>query len=162
MRTISLAGLQAMLAEQTDYAFIAGAKISHPSYSDPALPFYCCANHKDLTLGGVLHTAIPFAITLAADVDDHVPVAKIKIDNIERTLVQALRTMTSPPDIELSIWRVAVDLSAVREIGPLPFTLTAVEFDAVSIDGTLSFSADWLNEAAVADLFSPKVAPGLF
>lgn len=162
MRTLTLEGLHALFAEQSDYVWVGAAVLTHPDYSDPALPFRAVNNGEDLTLGGDLYTAVPFLMTLAADTDETVPSARIIIDNVERTLVEALRSMQSPPEIELSLWRVAPDKSAVQEIGPIPFSLTAVHFDALRIEGTLGFRTDWLNEPAVCDVFSPKVAPGLF
>lgn len=159
MRNISPAGLQALLASESDSLILPAITIQHPSL--PA-DIRLVADTQDQTLEGFVYLGCPFRLYLATDNEDTAPTARIAVDNVDRQLVSAIRSATTNPDCLLEVWRVPPTGTAVREAGPMRFTLMSVTVDAQKIEGTLGYKTDVLNEPATNDRFTPQLAPGLF
>jgi len=158
-RTISAAGLQSLFAQETACAWIPAVTVTH---ADLPATLRFAANTQNLVYGGNTYLACPFELYLAADTEESVSQAKIKIDNVSRDIVQAVRSTDSSPTVTLEVFRVDSSGVVTREYGPNALSLLSVQADALVVEGTLGYEADWLNEAAVHDRFVPSLAPGLF
>jgi hypothetical protein len=83
----------------------------------------------------------------------------LSIDNVDRTIVEAVRTVSSPPTASLSVV-LASDPDTV-EAGPFELTIREVQYDALVVTATMAVE-DILNEPFPGDLFTPQNFPGLF
>lgn len=162
MRQVSLEGLRSLFAQETAHAWLPALSFVPPAgygYSQVNV----VANTEGVLVGGVLYEPRPFEMVLAPDTEETVPQARIRVDNIDQSLIQMLRSVQEPMEIGLLILRVAPGAAeAAVEVGPSQFHLLAVTLDALVIEGTLGFNVDFLNEPATRDTFTPAVAPGLF
>lgn len=186
MRTISADTLKEMFAANTGLVFLHLLTISHPNW----LETYRFVNDtQDLVYNSNTYTALPFEATLPADEDDLPPTVTVRLDNIDKYLVEILRTLTDPPDVSLEIvsryysasyFRADVwhdnthdwqnqnvlgeeSIVVTSEIGPIAFKMLSYSNMAYStIEIELGYESDILNEAATKDIFSPNSAPGLF
>ena len=116
-------------------------------------------NYEDVTSGGDTYTAAAFDARLPDDVEDRIPDVNIVIDNVDRVLMEDIRSATSAPDITLSVV-LQSDPNTV-EVGPFSFKIRAVDYNALAISGTLKYE-DILNEAFPKVSYTPLTFPGLF
>lgn len=105
--------------------------------------------------------ALPFELTLPSDNEDRVPNLEMIIDNIDRTLVELLRSVSSMPSVRVDIIRVD-GATITREIGPLDFSLLSSDIGVDAVTLTIGYAFDILNEPATQDILNPGTAPGLF
>lgn len=159
MRTVTLQGLQSMFAETSGAAWLPAATITHEDLPDT---IRVVANTEPITYAGNEYLGCPFELYLAADTEQSVTQAKIKIDNVSNDISMAIRAPSTSPSIDLEIFRVDPNGTVTREVGPDHYLLLSAKVDAAVAEGTLGFEADFLNEPATCDRFTPSVAPGLF
>ena len=155
-RSLSSLAQQAIFAESTGEVFLLLLTISHASLS-PSIRVV--NNLQDITSGGNLFLAFPFQITLPQDRDDQPPKMKLSIDNVDRTIVTAVRTLTSPPTITLDV--VLASQPNTIEASFPGFTLRNTTYDALTVEGNLALE-DVSNEPYPKDSFIPSLAGGLF
>lgn len=156
-RTISQTALQAMLAQQTDQIFLVTLQIDHPNLSAP-LRFV--NDTQDLLKGGNTYTGWPFQIKFPEDTEDNTPRVTISIDNVDQTIIREIRAMEAAPDITIEV--VLKSSPDTTELGPFTMELKTVDYDELTISGTISYEEDFLNEPFPADSFTPKTAPGIY
>lgn len=163
MRSVSLQGLQSLLAEETASVWVFGISI-HPGDDDPDQydPNYFVANTQNIEFAGQVYTALPFEITLAADNEESAPMARVRIDNVSRLLSEAIRKTNYAPVINIRLFRIDQENQVHLELGPSKFTLLSATVNALTVEGTLGYSNDFLNEPASHARFTPSVAPALF
>lgn len=109
--------------------------------------------------GGGTFLRCPMACTLAEDSPDRLPQAQFTMANVDRRMVAALRSTTTPCDIKLEIVKIS-DPDYVEET-LADFVLKDVEYNALTIQGALSIEA-LLDEPGIDYCFTPTIAPGLF
>jgi hypothetical protein len=157
-RTISDAARAAIFAQETSTVVCVLLAIDHGELID-TLRFV--NNTKDVTYGGYTWTAMPFEIALPTDSEDMPPRAQLRIDNVDRTVVTAIRSISSAPLVQLSVAIVnAVDDVDV-EVGPITMTLTDVSYDAYTVQGELSFQRI-MDEGVPGMTMTPNGFPGLW
>jgi hypothetical protein len=88
-----------------------------------------------------------------------VPKAKLSIDNIDRTIVAAIRSINTAPTVLIEIVR-AADLSTVEASFP-DFQLINITYDAMVVSGDLTVE-NFTAEPFPAATFCPSLFPGLF
>lgn len=155
-RPLSTAALRAMLAQQTGEAFLVFLRIDHADLDEP---IRVVSDGVDHVVDGLTWTAFPFEIAIPSESEDSVPSVKLSIDNVDRSIVQAVRSLASPPTVTI---HVALGSSpSTIEAGPYEFTLRNVAYDALAVTGDLRFE-DVLNEPCPGDVMSPTTFPGLF
>ncbi|MCK4412237.1 MAG: DUF1833 family protein [Candidatus Eisenbacteria sp.] len=157
-RTLSAAIVAAMNAQSTDKVFLTLLEIDH---DDMAEPLRLVDNTEDINSDGETYRVWPFHVALAPE-QEGLPVSvRLTIDNIDRTVIQALREISSAPDAP------TVNVSIVTsedwdspEIGPVEFLLSSIRYDAFAIEGTLTFQHT-LDDAVPAHSMDPRNFPGL-
>ena len=159
MRTITPATLRDMLVEDTGRVILICLTISHPTM---ATPIRLVNDIKDLTWGGDTFIGMPFTVTLAGETEETISDVTLTVENVDRRMVEAVRTIQSAPTLLLQIVTVDEAGTVAQESGDMVFRLQSVDADALSLSGTLGLEADYLNEPAVKDRFDPTVAPGMF
>ena len=157
MRTISLDGMKQLFKQEAEDIFL--CIIDIPLETDP-LRFV--NDIVELEYNGNTYLPLYFKITLPPDVKDKQPTAKIVLDNINRELINILRSVEVPLDLIVNIIRKQADGTIVKEIGPFNFKFTNITYDATSLEAELGFEYDFVNETATADYFTPHLFPGLF
>lgn len=154
-RSVSNTLKQAVFAQETDQVFLFLLTISHP---DLASPIRVCDDQVNLTSRGNLFVAFPFELELPED-SDAIPEGRLRIDNVDRQIVEAVRSISSAPTVLIEIVRVQ-DQDTV-EVALPAFELREVTYDAVVVEGRLR-PATYETEPYPARTFTPADWPGLF
>lgn len=157
MRTLSPGALQAMLASETGNVFIMLLTISHPTL---AQPICVCSDAVPTVSNGVNYQPFPFQLGFPSDRADQIPQCSLTIDNVDRSIVTAIRNMgIVPPTLEIQL--VTSETPDTVEAAIAPLTLRNITYDALTVTGTLSFE-QILAEPFPGDLVTPATLPGVF
>ncbi len=157
MRTTSLTFMQAAFAQETDEAPIALITIEHASLSPP---IRVAGFDVDVVSGGDTYVAFPFKLTLPTDVENTAPRAKITIDNVDRSIVTAIRNASgAPPTATLEI--VLASTPNTIEASFPAFVMRNVSYDALTVEAELTIDV-LTGEPFPAGRFRPGAFPGLF
>jgi hypothetical protein len=155
-RILSSTMQQSLFAPETADAFIVLLTINHASLPQPI----CVTSDEVITVSnGTSFVPFPFDLTLPNDLDSKSYRAKLVIDNIDRSIVQAVRALTTAPTVLIQIVRAAAP--DVIEAQFVDFTLTNVTYDAYRVQGDLTVE-DFTAEPFPAAIFSPGLFPVLF
>lgn len=130
-------------------------KIEHSSLPDPIL---LVNNKENITSNGDEYIGFPFDIILPDSKEDSPPVSKIRIDNVSREIGQAIRLISTPPTVTISIVR--QETPDVVEAEFAGMYLTNVSYDAFSVEADLQFE-DLTREPFPAYTFSPANFRGI-
>jgi len=155
-RDLSLTARQAINAPETGEAFIILLTLDHP---DLAAPIRVSSDAVDTVSRGNSFVAFPFDLSLPDDTDGRPPRAKLRIDNVDRRIVRAIRSIPSPPSVLIEIVRGA-DPDAIEAAFP-DFQMRDIGYDALVVEGALTLE-ELNGEPYPARIFSPADFPGLF
>lgn len=164
MTTPSPALIEAITARSTEEVFLFLLTIDH---DDLAEPIYVTNDTKEtlsngqlgVTSNGIEFTYIPFKFALPTLEKDSIPTTSISMDNITREIVAVLTNISTPPSV-----RIQIALSSQPDIIEYDlegFKIATVEWDAMSITGTLTVE-QYFNEPYPSVRFTPSRFPGLF
>jgi hypothetical protein len=146
----------ASYAQQTDQIFLALLEFAHPSLS---VPIRIVNNYTNITSNGQEYIGFPFDLELPEDFEEALPEIRLSVCNVDRQIVQMIRTLTGPPTISVSVV-LADDPNAVQ-VGPFVMTMRGADYDSMAVSGSVQ-SEDMLNEGYPGDSMSPANFPGLF
>ncbi len=158
-RAVSLDFIAAVNAQETGEAFIVLVTIAHP---DLPSPVYLNNSGANLVSRGNTYLACPFQPTLVEDTDDRPPQAKLSIDNIDLTLVAALREAAAagvPPLVALEVVRLSDPDLVEAEF--TDFEMRDITYNSLTIEATLSLES-LFQEPACGYSFTPTYFSGLF
>lgn len=157
-RSLSTAAREAMFQQEGGpRVFLAALEIAHASIQTIRV-----VNNMELVIyGGNTYLAAAFMITLPAEHDERPPEVRLRIDNVDRQIVEGVRLLSGPATVTLLVLLVEFGVAATLEAGPFIFTLRSVEYDAMEVVGVLAFE-DILNDSFPKDSFTPGLYPGLF
>lgn len=155
-RTLSTAAQRALNAAETDETFIVLLTLDHDDLSDP---IRVTSDTVATESRGQTFVPFPFDLTLPDDLEGRAARARLVIDNIDRQIVLAVRSLGSAPTILIEIVRAAAPDTVEAQF--VDFRLTDVSYDAYRVEGTLSIE-DFTAEPYPAAIFSPSQFPGLF
>ena len=148
----------ALTAQETDQIPLVLLAINH---SDLAAPIRVVNNGANITSNGVLFVAFPFEVTLPDDEESTLATVTLTIDNVDRTIVTAVRSMSND---ELATCEMDVILAATPntvEAGPFNFSIKQISYDASKVTAEMAFE-DILNEIYPKDDFNPNDYPGMY
>lgn len=154
-RTLSGTALASIHAQETGEVWLVLLTISHPSM---ATPIRVVNNNEDITSRGALYQAFPFDIVLPGEDPDGITKAVLRFDNVERTAITAIRSLTSPPSVTIEVILASAPDTVEIAFGGL--TLRNVTYDAVQVEGELLFESLWTEPITVT--MTPSRFPGLF
>ncbi len=155
-RNITLSTRQALYAPETSEAFLILLTLSHEALTEPLR----VTSDAVITLSrGNSFVPFPFELSLPDDDDNRTPRAHLVIDNIDRQIVAAVRSLTSSPSVLIEIVRAAEPETV--EAAFTDFRLTDVTYDSQVVAGNLTLE-DFTTEPFPAASFSPSLFPGLF
>lgn len=156
MRNVTAAFRAAIFGSQTDQVFLSILTLSHPGLAaDVAI----VANRQPITSNGVTYQPFAFAIDLPSDREGRVTGATLVIDNVDRTIVQAVRSINQAPTVSVVV--VLASDPDVIEVGPFEFALRNVSYDAETVRGDLFFQ-ERLEKEIPRDRMIARDFPGLF
>jgi len=158
-RPLSDALKTALYAQQTGEVLLAICAISHPSIVNG--PLRVVNDLQDFVSNGLTYTAFPFQVTLPADGEDGRTSLRLVLDNIDRTVVQAIRSIppSSTPTVQVDL--VLASQPDVVEISFPNLTLRSVDYDVFVVEGDLELDEDDREPFPYAS-FTPQLFPGLF
>lgn len=158
-RTTSAVFKAAANAQETGEVLVALITITHSSIIGG--PLRLVQDLKDMTSNANVYTAFPFEIRLPDDTDDGPAKVLLTIDNVDRSIMVALRTMppSSPPTVTVEL--VLASQPNVVEISIQNMTLRSISGDAVQIEGELRMDEEDLTPFPEGS-FTPSQFPGLF
>lgn len=155
-RSLSSQSLAALHAPQTGDAFLVLLTIRHAELPQP---IRVTSDAVDTQSRGDTFTAFPFELSLPDDEDNRAPRARLVIDNIDRTIVRAVRSLTSSPVVLIEIVRAASPDTVEAKFED--FRFTDISYDSRAVEGDLTIE-DFTAEPYPAASFSPSLFPGLF
>lgn len=155
-RTVSATLRSAAYAQQTSECPLVLLTIDHP---DLAAPIRVVADAQGVTSGGDDYVAYPFAIALPDDADDKVPSTRLVIDNVDRQIIQAIRSIGSAATLTMQV--VLASDPDVIEAGPFSMTLRNVSYNSLTIEGDLQ-GPNLLQMQFPKRNFTPNDFNGLF
>ena len=146
----------ALFAEASGDAFLSLLTIDHEAL---LVPIRVVNDNVSIMSNGDTYLAFPFDVTLPIDDAKQMPNAKLSIDNVDRTIIDAARSITSPADVTIQIIK-SSDPDTV-ELSLTDFKLRDVKADAGVVEGVLTLE-DFLQEPYPAGTFDPGRFPGGF
>ncbi|MEJ7808459.1 MAG: DUF1833 family protein [Telluria sp.] len=156
MRKLSGPAIRAVLSRETDSVFVPLLKISHPDIAT----IYICGDTAQVVRSDGTYLPFPFELILPPDSDGELPLATLRVDNVTKEIVKAIRTLTGRPKVTFLL--VLADSPEVVEYGPAEFLLGNAEWDALQIMGTLSYQEDIWMQSSPGNTYTPSNSPGLF
>ena len=158
-RPVSAAGMRELFAQNSGHVLLALVAFRHDDLSEPVR---IVNDMQSLTYGGNNYIGLPFQLTLPTDTEDEIPAIQMTVDNVDRQLVELLRTPESPPGVDIEVVRVDEAGTVTSELGPLDFSLLDAKITAAKVTLKIGYLIDVLNEPATGQIFNPSLAPGLF
>jgi hypothetical protein len=101
-----------------------------------------------------------FEITLPEETPDKLPQVQLSIDNVDKSMSTALRTLTGRVNVMMEV--VLASSPNTIEVGPFTFQLMSCSYDAEKLTGVLGLEDDLLNTAFPGATYTPANSPGLF
>lgn len=156
MRQISTTAREAINASETAQVFLVILEISHVDLRDP---IRVVNNNENIVSNGDTYLATAFDFTLPAQEDGKVSNSTLTIGNVDRVIVQALRSISSPPDVSVSV--ILASDPDVIEAGPFDFVLTDTSYNRQTVNGTLNYQIYMRDNISVIR-YKNTTFPGLF
>lgn len=160
--------LRAMFAAETGYYPILLLTISHPNLATPLrissdATQRLAVSDTDIVYGtssrGLDFVFLPLSLNLPVDSEQEAPRTTISMDNIDRSMVPIIRSLTSPPTLTIELV-MSCSVGVVEATFP-DFELTGIKYDALTISGTLALDM-FVTEPFPAGSFTPSQFPGIF
>lgn len=157
-RNLTSNAWRAISAESTDKAAIGLLTITHPDLG-ASNPLRFADALVSLSSRGHTFIGFPFQFTFPRSSEDQLPRVTVKIDNVDRSIVRAIRSLASPPAVTLEV--VVSNALDTVEAGPIDLQLKDASYDALVVTGALG-AEPFLYEPWPSSTFNPQTAPGLF
>jgi hypothetical protein len=155
-RSVSATARAAMYAAQTDSVFLQLLLIDH---DDLAAAIPVVNNTESVISGGITYLPFAFLIDLPDDNEGEITSARLTIDNVDRQIVEAVRSIQSKATVTWSV--VLASSPNTVEAGPFEFDLRNVTYDKQTVSGELVYE-DRLNLEVGRLRFTPIAFGGLF
>lgn len=128
------------------------------SHDDLSAPVRVVNNTVDLVSRGETFVGYPFEVVLPDQREDAPPRARIQIDNVDRQIAEAVRSVTSAPLVTMEVVRGSAP--NLVELSYPFFYLHNVKWDAGKVSGDLTVE-DFTTEPYPSLVFSPAAFPSL-
>ncbi len=149
-RQLSSTAMRALFEAQTDQAFLILLTIEAEGLSQP---IRVSSDGVNTASRGNEYTAFPFQIGMPPEEEDKPPQVTLRIDNVDLSIIQAIRTVTAPPTVTMNI--VLASDPDTLEAEPCVLTLRNAMYDMSTIEGTLMHE-DTLNQLTPSGTFTPN------
>ena len=135
-RQLSINALRSVMAQETEEVWLTLLKIDHADMAEPA---YLVDNTENITSNGNVHLAFPFKATWPSDESTREPVASLTVSNVDQSLIANVRSIESPPAIEMSA--IIASEPDTLQYGPVLMEAKSVSYDQQAITFQLGFDA---------------------
>lgn len=149
------AAVAALLAQNSDEVWLVLLTISHPQMSTVRV----VNNTESIVSRGDAYEAFPFEIALPSDVADRLSAVQLRISNVDRRFVEAVRSLPTMPRVKLEV--IAASRPDDVEVGPFEFEMSTANYDVDRIEATLTYEPV-MHLAFPVGTFNPQQFPGLF
>ena len=146
----------AVNAQDTAEVYIILLTLDHPELDGP---IRLTSDAVDTVSRGETFAAVPIDITLPDDTEDRPPTARLTVSAVDRTVVQAVRSINTSPSVTIEVV-LASDPDRVEVRWP-DLELRNVSYDAVVVSGEVTLQ-NFAQRAFPARRFDPATFPGLF
>ena len=147
--------LNAVTDAETDEAVLVILRLTIPG----GATLYFVGNDADITHGGQVHTAFGFEFVEPAVGSGSRTPARLRIDNLDRQIVQVILDLTDPPLVLAKIIKASAP-DVVERTFP-EFELKSITWNLMTIEGALQ-TPDDQDEPVCSHSYTPQNAPGLF
>ncbi len=155
-RNVSATARQAMYAPGTSEVFLMLLQVDH---EDLAQPIRVVDNTEAVTHGGNVYLPYPFELLLPDD-SEQIKEVRLTIDNTDRMLMTAIRTIDQDkPTVTFKV--ILASSPDTVEAGPFECVLSSVTYSLKTITASLIYE-DRLQVKVPALEFTAKDFPGLF
>lgn len=155
MRSLSSTALASAFAENTGEVWLLLVTITHPSLSSP---LYFVNNNEAVTSRSNIYVPYPFTVEMPGEDSENLGEARLRLDNIDQSVVRAIREMTSPPSLTLEV--VLASQPDTVEASFSGMVLRNAAYDAQAIVGTLRFED--IGSEPMSLQMTPQRFPGMF
>jgi len=164
-RDTSVTFRQAVYGQRTEEALLVLIKIDHEDFVGLSLdPLRFTSDGVDTVStvdgGSESYLSYPFRIILPSNIEVGITHGSIVIDNIDRSIVSAIRQISSKP-CTVSIWVVLASSPNTVEAEFTGFRFSNINYDKLIISGEITIE-NFLSEPFPGDTFLPSTFPGLF
>lgn len=154
-RNLSATAIASQNAENTSEIWLVLLTIDHDLL---AQPIRLVNNNEAITSNGNQYIACAFDVDLPGE-DAEGPIsARLRVDNVDRVIVNTIRSINSPPQITLQV--VLASDPDVVEVEYTGLILRSTDFDQFVVSGELRFE-DIVVEP-IAETITPQHFRGLF
>lgn len=158
-RSLTATTVREVFKQQTGEAWLVLLTLDHP---DLASPLRVTSDGVDTISRGDTFQQFPFSLALPHDAANELPAARLEIDNVDRQIVEALRSVAGGadgPTVLIEIVRGAAP-DTLEAAWP-DFRLAVAPHDELTVAGELTLDL-LAREPYPADSYTPATAPGVF
>lgn len=155
-RNTSLEFRKAVYSQETGEAVLILIEISHDDLSNP---IRLSSDSVDTIHDSEIYSSFPFRIVLPSDGDDQVTEARLSIDGIDRSIISAVRSISTPPSVIIRVV-LGSDPEVIEAEFP-GFKLYNVTYNSLVVEATLGV-VDFSQEPYPGGRFTPVDFPGMF
>jgi len=155
-RNVTQATRRAITAPQTDKVFLIMLEISS---SELASPLYFVQNNESIVSNGNTYIAVNFSTSLPSEEDGTVQDTSIAISGINRQVIEAIRSIVDPPDVQMFVIR--ADVPDVIEVGPFNYKLRDATYNATTVTGSLKYETSLQNNISTIKVTN-QTFPGVY
>jgi hypothetical protein len=154
--TLSPEMLAQIFGQQGDDCFLVLLTLNHPSF---AQTIRLVNNVEDIISNGNTYSAFPFKITLPADDGETAREVAIELDNASLELIEELRTVTDPIDVNLKMILGSIPDDIQMELDELK--IGSIIYNKDRITGKM-YQDNFMSTALTGEKYMPNNFPGLF
>lgn len=155
-RNLSVQALSALTAEETGEVFLFLLTLDHETLATPIRVVNDMVGHTSRTN---FFTAYPFSIVMPLDDGETFPTLKFTIDNVDQSLVEIIRTLTSPPEAMLEV--VLASSPDTLELSVENMLIRKIDYNATTININAQVN-DILNQKFPNRMYTPQYYPGQY
>ena len=155
-RPISNTARAAINAPQTGEVFLLILEINH---DDLPSPIRVVNNNEAIISNGDTYLATAFNFSIPAQEEGIISNSRLSIDNVDRAIVLAVRSIASPPDVSVSVI-LASDPDTI-EAGPWEFKLRNTTYNRQSVSGELVYDSHMRDNCGTIK-YTTLNFPGMF
>lgn len=156
MRTLSPQLKAAAFASQTPKAIITFLTLAHPSLSSS---IRVCNNSQPITRGGQSYAPFAFQVDLPPEKDDQIGSARLTIDAVDLSIIQAIRSIQSPASVSIAL--ALADQPDMTEVDYGTYTWRNLSYNSLTVSGDLAYD-DILDILIPGLMATPQTVPGVF
>lgn len=153
-RSLSAAAVASLNAPQTGEVWLVLLTIANAGMTTIRV----VNNTEDIVSRGNTYQAFPFELELPGEDPDSPSSARLRIDNVDKRIVEAVRSISTPPEVTIEV--ILASQPDTVEIAYSSLTMRSVEYDVNSVRGELVFESIYSEPVTLT--ITPNRFPGLF